>query len=225
MKVAIIIPVLNEALAIRSTLEPVQGLRARGYRLVVVDGGSADGTPELCQGLVDEVRQSRPGRASQMNTGARGQDVDVLLFLHADTRLPADADLQLMRFYNSMCDWGRFDVRLSGSNGWFRMIERMMNWRSRITGIATGDQALFVRRVVFEAQGGFANIPLMEDVEFSARLRQRSRPFCISSPVLTSSRRWEEQGTWKTILLMWRLRLDYWRGVPPTDLVKRYYKR
>lgn len=225
MKVAIILPVLNEAQTIRSILESLQDLRGRDYRVIVVDGGSSDDTPGLCGGLVDEVKLSPPGRGYQMNVGARGQEAELLLFLHADTRLPADAHQQLAEFMDSGRGWGRFDVRLSGSHGWFRVIERMMNWRSRFTGIATGDQAIFVKRALFESQGGFANVPLMEDIELSARLRRCSRPYCIRSPVVTSSRRWEENGTWRTILLMWRLRLDYWRGVPPASLVKRYYKR
>lgn len=217
-------PVLNETEVIRSSLEQLQSLRDSGHRIVLVDGGSEDDTVARCRHLVDEVRESAVGRALQMNEGARGQSGDVLLFLHADTVLPADAEAALEAFYGSARDWGRFDVRLSGRRPALRMIERMICWRSRLTGIATGDQAMFVRRQTLVSVGGFPEIPLMEDVELSKRLRQRSRPYCISSPVVTSSRRWEQHGVWRTVLLMWRLRFDYWRGTPPEELMKRYYR-
>ncbi|QCF25724.1 glycosyltransferase [Hydrocarboniclastica marina] len=224
VKIDIVMPVLNEAEVITQSLERLQSLRVRGHRVILVDGGSRDATLANSAGLVDEVRVSAAGRALQMNEGARAQSGDVLLFLHADTRLPADAEAALEAFYGSARDWGRFDVRLSGRRPELRMIERMMSWRSRLTGIATGDQAMFVRRQTLVSVGGFPEIPLMEDVELSKRLRQRSRPYCVSSPVITSSRRWEQHGVWRTVILMWRLRFDYWRGTPPEELTKRYYR-
>lgn len=224
MRICIVIPMLNEAAGIAGALDRLQPLRARGHKVVAVDGGSTDGTPAACAGRVDELRESSPGRARQMNAGAEGRQEELLLFLHADSELPADAEASLQGFYDSGRPWGRFDVRLSGSHWSFRVIERMINWRSRLTGIATGDQGFFIRREVFEALGGFAEVPLMEDVELSGRLRAGARPFCIGSPMVTSSRRWEEHGICRTVLLMWQLRLAYWRGVPPADLVKRYYQ-
>lgn len=215
---------LNEAEGIVQTLEPLQGLRGRGHCVVLVDGGSSDATIARSQGLVDEVRRCPPGRALQMNQGARGQGDDILLFLHADTSLPTTAEDALQAFYRSEREWGRFDVRLSGTLTPLRLVERTISWRSRFTGIATGDQAIFVRRSIFERIGGYAEIPLMEDVELSKRLRRQSRPYCVSSPVVTSSRRWEENGVWRTVLLMWQLRLAYWRGVAPAELVRRYYR-
>lgn len=224
MQIDIIVPVLNEAAGIQAMLGPLQALRRAGHKIVVVDGGSQDQTLEACGNLADELLTSDPGRARQMNAGARKGCGEVLLFLHADTCLPEDVDARLGHFMASKYAWGRFDVVLSGSHSGFRVIERMMNWRSRLTGIATGDQAMFVRRDLFEKLGGFANIPLMEDVELSSRLRAQSKPYCIGSAVVTSSRRWEEKGICRTILLMWRLRLEYWLGVSPANLVKRYYK-
>lgn len=224
MRICIIVPMLNEAAGIAAALDRLQFLRTRGHKLVLVDGGSTDGTLTKCAGRMDELRESLPGRARQMNAGAEGQQNDVLLFLHADSQLPPDAEASLQRFFDSGRPWGRFDVRLSGSHWGFRVIERMINWRSRLTGIATGDQGLFIRREVFETLAGFADVPLMEDVELSRRLRARSRPYCIASPIVTSSRRWEQHGICRTVLLMWRLRLDYWRGVSPIDLVRRYYQ-
>lgn len=223
MIIDIVIPVLNEAGNIAALLESLQSLRTCGHTLTVVDGGSTDGTVNACERYVDEIRITGAGRALQMNAGAEARKGDVLLFLHADTRLPADAESCLYGFLTSGRAWGRFDIQLSSPDSRFRVIERMVNWRSRLTGIATGDQAMFVRREVFESLGGFTDIPLMEDVELSSRLRAVSRPFCIGSPVVTSSRKWEREGTLRTVLLMWRLRMDYWRGVSPTDLVKRYY--
>jgi rSAM/selenodomain-associated transferase 2 len=223
LNLSIIIPVLNEAAHIVATLELLQPLRQQGHEVIVVDGGSTDQTMQLAEPLVDQIIQSASGRAHQMNCGAALASHEILLFLHADTRLPSDAAQQIdTTLGRSMNVWGRFDVTLSGVHFMFRVIERMINLRSRLTGVATGDQAIFVRRGVFELFGGYAEIPMMEDVEFSKCLRTISKPCCIHSPVVTSSRRWEEHGIFKTVLLMWRLRLLYFIGVAPEKLAANY---
>lgn len=204
------------------TLEALQPLRAAGHELIVVDAGSTDGTARLAGPLADRVVQSSKGRAIQMNAGASVAKGGILLFLHADTRLPSSVLNGLDKFVQSNKAWGRFDVRLSGQGAMFRVIAWFMNQRSRLTGICTGDQALFVRREVFDALHGFENLPIMEDIEFSRRLRLVSRPFCIHEPVITDSRRWKQQGVWRTILLMWRLRWRYWRGESPETLAHSY---
>jgi rSAM/selenodomain-associated transferase 2 len=219
---SVIIPVWREAGAIESTLSGLQALPALGHEIIVVDGGSDDGTAALAEPLCDRVVVSPPGRAIQLNAGAAIARGNSLLFLHADTRLPANAAERLAEFAESTASWGRFDVRLSGQRRLFRVIGWFMNQRSRLTGIATGDQAIFVRRSVFEGLGGFAQIPLMEDVELSSRLKQVSRPFCISDPVITDSRRWQKLGPWRTVFLMWRIRWRYWRGESPESLAKLY---
>lgn len=222
-RISIIIPALNEAAGIEATLVPLQPLRARGHEVVVVDGGSADGTPELARPLADRVIASPRGRARQQNAGAEAASGGVLLFLHADTRLPADADRSLLDGLRaSGRGWGRFDVRLSGMHPMLRVVERMIGVRSRLSGIATGDQAIFIRRDWFQRAGGFPDIPLMEDVALSKRLREMGRPLCLRDRVVTSSRRWEERGVWRTIALMWRLRLEYALGADPARLARRY---
>ncbi|MEX2474399.1 TIGR04283 family arsenosugar biosynthesis glycosyltransferase [Marinobacter sp.] len=222
LQLSLIVPVWQEAATIGTTLAHLQPLRDAGHEVIVVDGGSDDGTVGLAKGGCDRVIHSGRGRALQMNAGAQVASGNVLLFLHADTRLPASALGALVQFQASRQAWGRFDVRLSGRRSLFRVIAWFMNRRSRLTGIATGDQAMFVRRLVFEALRGFEPVPLMEDVEFSSRLKLVSRPFCIADPVVTNSRRWEQQGAWRTILLMWRLRWRYWRGESPESLVTAY---
>lgn len=219
---SIIMPVWMEAAAIVGALEALQSLRAAGHEVIVVDAGSTDGTARLARPLADHVVQSEQGRASQMNAGAAVARGRVLLFLHADTCLPKNALDCLQTFFYSHNAWGRFDVRLSHRGPMFRTIAWFMNRRSWLTGICTGDQALFVRRDAFEALGGYANQPIMEDVELSGRLRLVSRPFCIHEPVITDSRRWEQKGVWRTIFLMWRLRWRYWRGESPHSLLSSY---
>jgi rSAM/selenodomain-associated transferase 2 len=222
-RISIIVPALNEAGGIRAALEPLQPLRTRGHEVVVVDGGSADGTPELARPLADQVIASARGRARQQNAGAAVARGGVLLFLHADTLLPADADaLVLDGLRAAGRGWGRFDVRLTGAHPMLRVIERMMGIRSRLSGIATGDQAIFVRRDWFARAGGFPEIPLMEDVALSKSLRRLGPPLCLREPVVTSSRRWEERGVWRTMGLMWRLRLEYALGADPARLAERY---
>lgn len=223
-RLAIIVPVLNEATLVRTCLERLQPLRARGHEVLLADGDSSDGSAALATDLVDHVVVAARGRALQMNAAARQATAPVLLFLHVDTELPEAADASIARgLARSGACWGRFDVRLSGRAPALRVIERAMNLRSRVTGIATGDQGLFVQRALFDAVGGYPPLPLMEDIALSERLLRYGRPVCLRERVVTSSRRWERDGIARTVLLMWRLRFDYWRGVAPTQLARRYY--
>ena len=225
--VSIIMPVLNETKIISDALAPLQETRAAGHELIIVDGGSTDDTLEKTSALADMSLSSARGRARQMNTGAMQASGDVLLFLHADTRLPVDGiPVLLKELAKSGKAWGRFDVRLSGRHPLLRMVACMMNWRSRITGIATGDQAMFVRREAFQALNGFPDIPLMEDIALSSALQSAfGSPLCLKVRVVTSSRRWEEGGILHTILLMWKLRLAYFLGASPERLARQYTRR
>lgn len=220
---SVIVPVLNEAAGVAACLGGLQALRAAGHELIVVDGGSRDATVSQATPLADAVIPSPRGRARQMNAGSRRARGEVLLFLHADTWLAPDAGrviLDGLAWHRK--GWGRFDVRLSGGHPCLRVVERLMNWRSRLTGIATGDQAIFVRKDWFEAIGGFADIPLMEDIDLSRRLKRLGAPLCLKESVLTSSRRWERRGILRTVLLMWRLRLEYYLGADPARLARCY---
>ncbi len=223
MRISVIVPARDEAGEIGATLLALQPLRARGHEVIVVDGGSTDGTVGIARPLADQVISSEPGRARQQNAGAAAATGDVLLFLHADTRLPEDADAVVLgAMARTGRGWGRFDVRLTGRHPVLRVVERMIGERSRLSGIATGDQALFARRDWFARAGGFPEIPLMEDVALSRALLALGRPICLRETVLTSSRRWEERGVFRTIALMWRLRWAYWRGADPAALAERY---
>ncbi len=224
MRISVIIPTLNEVERLGDTLGDLEEALPVHSEVIVADGGSCDGTRELAERFSCQVVDSSAGRARQMNAGAGRSSGDILWFLHADTRIPAEAGTALLSGLSAGHSWGRFDIRLSGSRRMFRLVERMMNIRSCRTGIVTGDHGLFVTRDVFDAAGGFPDIPLMEDVALSKALRKRNKPVCVGTRlVMTSSRRWEEQGVWRTILLMWRLRLAYALGVDPQRLVKRYY--
>lgn len=209
-------------MGIAKFLAALQPLRVQGHTVLVVDGGSTDTTAAIAGPLCDALLRAPAGRASQMNAGARACDAPVLLFLHADTLLPADATEQIETAVHTGALWGRFDVTIIGRSRWLPVVGAMMNWRSRWTGIATGDQAIFVRKATFDAIGGFANIPLMEDIELSRRLRVLGRPACLHSRVQTSGRRWDERGALRTIVLMWRLRWRFWRGESPDVLAKAY---
>jgi rSAM/selenodomain-associated transferase 2 len=204
---------------VQRNLPALQYFRAAGHELILVDGGSSDDTIQRAAGLADVITESAKGRAVQMNRGASLAAGDLLLFLHADTLLPDGAiDLLVTRLNGSGRRWGRFDVRLSGSRPMFRVIESMINFRSRLSGIATGDQAIFVERSLFREIKGYPEIPLMEDVALSRALKRTGPPLCFRERVITSSRRWEERGVWRTIFLMWRLRLAYALGADPFRL-------
>jgi rSAM/selenodomain-associated transferase 2 len=221
MRISVIIPTLNEEKSIARTVAALRSLKID--ELLIVDGGSTDRTIEICNGLEADVLSSTRGRSAQMNLGARQATGDVLLFLHADTRLPPSALDDIRAAMNDRrCPGGRFDIKLDSDHWMLKVIGAMISLRSRVTKIATGDQAIFVRRDVFEAIGGYPEIPLMEDVAFSRALRRMGRVACLHSRVITSARRWEAEGVWRTILKMWTLKSLYLLGVSPFRL-KRYY--
>ncbi len=221
-RLSIVMPVLNEAAGIVATLVALAPMRERGTEVIVVDGGSSDGTLTLATPWADSVHTFPGGRARQMNAGAARATGDVLLFLHADTQLPPGADEMVLQALRVNAGWGRFNVRIDGAPRMLPVVATLMNLRSRWTGIATGDQAIFMRRALFDAVGGFPDQPLMEDVEISRRLRAVSWPVCLREKVITSGRRWESRGVWRTIFLMWRLRWQYWRGEPAAALAEAY---
>lgn len=226
MKLSIIIPTLNEAVQLHYTLMPLRALQARGHEVIVVDGGSSDHTMTIAQEFADRVLSTARGRARQMNAGAAVASGEVLLFLHADTRLPEQADALIAAgLHREQILWGRFDVRLSGQQFLLRVVGAMMNRRSRLSSIATGDQALFVRRAAFMQLGGYPDIALMEDIALCKLLKRLSRPENLSARVVTSSRRWEQRGIVRTILLMWRIRLAYALGVSPQRLAQLYQQK
>ncbi|NMG76361.1 TIGR04283 family arsenosugar biosynthesis glycosyltransferase [Aromatoleum diolicum] len=222
-QLSIIVPVLNEASGMLDLLDHLSPLARAGAEVLIVDGGSEDATVASAEAAGFAVLHSARGRARQMNTGAAHASGRALLFLHADTRLPEQAAMRIAdALQDSAHVWGRFDVRIAGCATMLRVIACMMNWRSHWTGIATGDQAMFLSRAAFDAIGGFPDQPLMEDVELSRRLRTLSRPARIVDKVTTSGRRWETRGVWRTIFLMWRLRWAYWRGASAHELAEAY---
>ena len=216
-------------------LDHINWLDPAPQQVILVDGGSMDGSVAVARDVLKKLREaeqsvtdwhvieSTAGRARQMNAGARKATGDVLLFLHADTRLPTDAIHQVQRAMAEH-DWGRFDVRLDSSHPLLKVVGMMINKRSRLMRIATGDQAIFIKKSLFERLGGYPDQPLMEDVELCKRLKTISRPACLKSTVTTSARRWQQHGYFRTIFLMWHLRFDYWRGISPDSLKQRYYK-
>ncbi|MDI1238691.1 MAG: TIGR04283 family arsenosugar biosynthesis glycosyltransferase [Polaromonas sp.] len=222
-RLSVVLPVLNEAGGLGAALQALAPLGARGAELIVADGGSSDHSAALALAGGAYLVNAPRGRALQMNAGAAQATGEVLMFLHADTRLPADADALISEALAGGSQvWGRFDVSITGRPRMLRLIAALMNLRSRRTGIATGDQALFMTRAAFEAVGGFPPQPLMEDIEMSRRLLTLSRPACLRAKVQTSGRRWESRGVWRTVLLMWRLRFAYWRGAAPERLAELY---
>lgn len=223
MQLSIIIPVLNEAEGLPMLCEHLAPLQQQGAEVILVDGGSQDGSDRCIEAHGLRLVRAPRGRAVQMNAGAAAARGDVLLFLHADTRLPPQAWQRLQSVLPPQAlAWGRFDVAIDGQATTLRLVAWMMNARSRLTGIATGDQALFMTRAAFDAVGGIPEQPLMEDIEISRRLCHLARPICLTERVRTSGRRWEQRGVWRTIFLMWRLRWAYWRGVPASQLAKAY---
>ncbi len=222
-RISIIVPCLNEGALIERLLAQLQPLRREGHEVLLVDGGSSDATRELTAPWVDRLLVCEPGRARQMNLGAQAALGDIFWFLHADTWLPEGAGPAVIEALGQpAAQWGRFDVELSGLHPLLRLVGMMMNLRSRLSGIATGDQGLFVRRQAFEALGGFPDIALMEDIALSRSLKRMARPICLRQRLITSSRRWESRGILRTVLLMWWLRLAYALGASPAWLAQRY---
>jgi rSAM/selenodomain-associated transferase 2 len=217
-RLSVVVPTLNEAAGIEACLAALAPLRERGHEVIVADGGSTDATARRAAPLADRVLQAPRGRASQMNAGAAAATGEALLFLHADTFLPPQADRLVLEALATHA-WGRFDVTIDSEDPRLAVIAYFMNRRSRLSGIATGDQAIFVRRADFS---GFPPIALMEDVAFSRAMRRVSPPACLAARVRTSARRWEKRGVARTVLLMWRLRYAYWRGADPDELARRY---
>lgn len=226
MRLAVIVPALNEDAAIVPALARLAALRDRGVTVIVVDGGSRDDTALHARPLADSLLHSDRGRAQQMNVGAKAAldgGAEALVFLHADCILPDLSDRLIeAALLDGRHEWGRFDVRIEGEAPVLSVVSTLMNWRSRLTGICTGDQAIFVTRAAFEQLSGFAAIPLMEDIEFSKRARRISWPAAIAARVRTSGRRWQRHGVWRTIVLMWSFRLAYFLGADPHRLAQRY---
>jgi len=237
---SIVIPLLNEADNLPKLMGHLAHLNPAPYQVILVDGGSTDNSvaiaKELIESLIDsspsvingqvidwQVIESAAGRALQMNAGAELAMGDVLLCLHADTQLPNHAIADITSAVRQAA-WGRFDVRLDSSAWMLKVVSQMINWRSRFSGIATGDQAIFIKKPLFEQLGGYPQQPLMEDIELCKRLKAVGKPACLRSKVITSARRWQQYGTWRTIGLMWHLRFDYWRGVSADNIKQRYYK-
>ena len=224
MKLSIIIPTLNEAAGLGDVLKQLQPMRARGVEVIVVDAGSRDATCDIASRWADRVLLGERGRAKQLNAGAAIADGDALLFLHADSVLPEDGDAWIEKGLNDACfQWGRFDVIIAGAHAMLPVIAWFMNYRSRLTGIATGDQGIFVTRAAFVALGGFPDQPLMEDIAFCSRALDISPPYRVSARIITAGRRWEQNGVWRTIFLMWRLRFKYFMGAEPLKLHQAYY--
>jgi len=224
MRLSIVIPALNESGNIVATLALLQSMRARGAEVILVDGGSSDATTDLSAPLVDCLISASKGRALQMNAGAAAAAGDVLLFLHADSMLPPGADQMILNGLQSGSRaWGRFDVAIEGGHFFLPVVAAFMNIRSRLTSVATGDQGLFMTADAFSRAGGFAKIPLMEDLAICDALSKVGPPLCLRQKIITSGRRWEKHGVWRTILLMWRLRLAYFFGADPVDLHRTYY--
>ncbi len=222
---SIIIPCLDEADVITDTLKALAPLRERGSEVIVVDGGSADDTVERARAHADLVLSAPRGRATQMNAGAEPARGNILLFLHADCVPPRDADALIVDgLKRTRRSWGRFDARIAGTHPLLRVVEWMMNHRSRLTGIATGDQGIFVTRTLFSAAGGYPEIPLMEDVALTKQLRHFGAPLCLRHHITISARRWKSCGVLRTILLMWRLRLAFWLGADPKRLARMFHR-
>ena len=223
MKFSIIIPVLNEEKTIQSCLSALQPLSNK-CEVIIVDGGSADNTCILAAPLANKVITSAIGRAKQMNNGVKHATGDILIFLHADTSLPENALPLIQQKIGNPRQWGRFDIQLIGNEFMLKVIAQMMNWRSRLTGIATGDQVIFVTRQAFEEAGQYSEIHLMEDIALCKALKKISQPICLKDKAISSGRRWEQNGIYKTVLLMWSLRLRYYFGADPQKLAFLYNK-
>lgn len=220
--ISIIIPAFNESIHIEQCLRELQGLRKQGHEVIVVDGGSEDNTIVLASPLCDHVVQSKKSRAIQMNAGAEKAKGDIFMFLHADTVLPRELPELFFKLQSMEKKWGRFDIRLTGQHFLFRIIEKCISIRSRLTSIATGDQVIFIGKELFNDIKGYPEIALMEDIAISRLLKKELKPVCFREKVVSSSRRWEKQGIVKTILKMWLLRLLYFFHVD-THKLKNIY--
>jgi rSAM/selenodomain-associated transferase 2 len=223
MRLSIVIPALDEERALPLLLGDLQPLRARGAEIIVADGGSSDATVAAARALADVVLAAPRGRALQLNAGAARARGELLLFLHADSRVPPEGAAAIAALAEAPPRWGFFRVRLLGASKWLGVVARCMDWRSRLSGIATGDQGLFVPRALFAAVGGYPAQPLMEDIEICRRLRRRGAPLAHPALIESSGRRWDRDGALATILLMWRLRLRYFLGADPAALHEAYY--
>lgn len=233
--VSIIIPVLNEVDNLPLLFDNINRLNPNPQQVILVDGGSNDDSIGIIRSFINklipdndrkidwQMTESKAGRALQMNTGAALATSDVLLFLHADTQLPMNV-IESVSEAMKRAEWGRFDVQIASRQPTLRLVSQMINWRSRLSGIATGDQAIFISQFLFEQIGGYPNQALMEDIELCKQLKGIAKPACLKSKVITSARRWQQHGTWRTIILMWHLRFDYWRGVSTDNIKARYYK-
>ncbi len=223
MRLSVVVPVLNEEPGLAGILDRLQSWRAEGHEVIVVDGGSEDGSVAVARPRADLTLETSRGRAMQMNAGAKAATGDVIVFLHADTALPADAVPAIAAAMTAGAKWGRFDVTIAGRPPILRLVASMMNARSRLTGIATGDQAIFVDRTAFAAAGSYPPIALMEDIALSQRLKRcAGPPACLRQRAITSGRQWERRGPWRTIIMMWRLRLAYALGADPERLARIY---
>ncbi|MDF1764467.1 MAG: TIGR04283 family arsenosugar biosynthesis glycosyltransferase [Oleibacter sp.] len=218
----VVVPMLNEAEQLPELLMHLSQIKDAQTQIVFVDGGSTDNSVRIVEQAGCSVIESERGRAVQMNAGARALSAPVYVFLHADSRLPVDGINAIRHAIANGASWGRFDVTIIGKHPMLKVIAFMMNWRSRLSGIATGDQTLFISKEAWEKVDGFPEQPLMEDIDISKRLRSIARPICLHERVITSGRRWEERGVWKTIFLMWQLRFDYWRGASAEKIAERY---
>lgn len=228
VRISVIVPVRNDAACLRAQSASLESLQKRGCEVIVVDGESSDESAAVARQITGDVLVSAPGRARQMNAGAAAAGGEILLFLHADTEFPSPALDEILHRADAPGRpiWGRFDVRLRGDHWFFRVVETMMNLRSRFTGIATGDQAIFVSRELFHRAGGYPDIPLMEDIALCrVLLRGAGRPLCLRQRVAPSTRRWARHGKINTTLLMWRLRLAFFFGASPARLARIYYGR
>jgi rSAM/selenodomain-associated transferase 2 len=221
--ISIIIPTLNESDTLAITLKPLQAFRPTQIEIIVVDGGSHDDTISIASTLADKIFSTNKGRARQMNAGTGQATGEVLLYLHADTQLPGNA-ISLIEQHALPGQWGRFDVQLNSPHWLLRINAWLMNYRSCLTGIVTGDQGLFVHRTMFEEIGGFPDIPLMEDIAISKKLKRYNRPICLKSRITVNTRYWEQHGVWHSIFRMWGIRLAYFLGIPAEHLVKKYYR-
>lgn len=238
--VSIITPILNEADNLAHLFTNINSLNPSPQQVILVDGGSNDDSIRIVRSFINELMldndckidwqmtESKAGRALQMNTGAALATGEVLLFLHADTQLPMNA-IETISEAMKRAEWGRFDVRIDSRQLMLQLVSQMINWRSKLSGIVTGDQAIFISQSLFEQVGGYPNQALMEDIELCKQLKRKllkgiTKPACLKSKVITSARRWQQHGTWRTIILMWHLRFDYWRGVSADNIKARYYK-